>query len=682
MPYVTSRTGLGGGGYGNSVIFDPLNAGHVIHCSDTSGLFESWDGGRTWQYANLGLANPTDLKAAGVVFAPVTKDLCFAGTGQLGSSGAVLKGQIVANQGLRMTRWTRMAAGVGGGFCGNGTPLYLPSDGNGTDVRPRATGRIIAVDEAALPTRYVYAASLFGSAFRSTTDYITSTRLCTPASLDSAPLQGCLVAPWNVDMLLVGAYRADATNAGAWTVGATGAGTSARTAAADGATVVRLANAPPIVMEWVLAPSGNLYAACGPYGVYKVTASGATWTKINGLPGTIATNAYPGSGVVNYCGIDAATVSGVDYLAASCIGGAKNQTTLRWQNLWRCTGAQTPGTATWECMSDQPGQTDSHVWVTGEVWSMPTLKYYLGTGNSADMESVAIDPFTRANWNTTGQGGEWRSENADQAQASVLFKPATYGLGVISSQTVFIPKAGHIRVTLADKLYFDSPNKMLPGYVQHDVGAVAGSPRSYYGCGSPWGYEYVAFGDDAANTLGELWEIQGDDTTGAVWVATDLATFGGGKRVQGVGAKGTLGSPVIVAVLNLGGIVRRTQTGVGGWATVLAGGGGGKIALVDAGSHGHFPIVWDFDTVTCYLADTNLAIYRSRDSGVTWDTGASAPANSNQWWAKTGCITLLADPLVAGRLYAVFATGIWRIDNANVAGTDPAATAVRITPIA
>lgn len=660
--WVTKAGGLSGGGYTNCVAFDPSISGHMITGGDTFGFNESFDSGLTWLVANLGLYLG-NTGVAGIVYDPVTGN-AYGAMGSTGGSPTIVRGIVETHSGQKFTRWSHQPISPGS-FWGGGNAPFLPAG----DSRPRLTGRVLEVDNFS-GTRYLYAGPYQNGIYRSTDDYATSgntVQICTAAQIGIASTpttEGILLDPTDHTRLLVARWGYGTAITGAALV------SNARAAGAGAATVTALTNAPKTVLEFV-SIGNNVYAACGWYGVYKVSGAGwNTWTPINtGLPlGT------PGlSGQWYASGIDGYNDGSNDILVIcsvnpQLVGGGRNS------NVFRCTGAQ-GGSPSWEDVTSGASNVSTATWGSGETWFPLThFSVFALNKGSGDMDNIAIDPFDRTHMHVTGRAGGWGTKTGLNSAATVLWRPEVNGTGGLTT-TMFLTdpyRANHAYICDTDYGMIASSSDFAPGSNRCIIPSGAGNKGIWMDMG-PDQALYATSANRDTNTQGDVYQYGGVgvDPFTASPVSTGFGAASGSVQPCGVAVVGTAAVPIIiVAATNWndgthainGGIWRKV--GSGSWSKVLA------CPPFDSAptKTAKFPTTKDADGGTVYILDPHQGIFRSLDQGLTW----------TKWWAITNGISVGSGP-TPGVLYVCRATGIWRIAAANVSGTIAATAAVQIS---
>src|SRR3954462_12408366 len=137
--YTWKASGLVGAGTQNCLAIQPGGTGVILSASDVSGIQRSTDSGQNWQGANVGTPVGGPGKVAVVAW---TNSTTHANTAYAGDTDGFL---------------SSIDGGVTWGLL-NGT---LSFEGNGGTIRwPRATGNLIACDQASSWPGFLYAGSV------------------------------------------------------------------------------------------------------------------------------------------------------------------------------------------------------------------------------------------------------------------------------------------------------------------------------------------------------------------------------------------------------------------------------------------------------------------------------------------------------------------------------------------
>jgi len=436
---------------------DPNQAGRVIAGGDIWGIYMSTDTGSSYQPCMLGLpikangtTNGISIRAA--VWSIKNPGRCYFGSGAL--KNAIGAGYFGYVSGINLVQST------GPGF---GTNCAAPA----ANLRPRAGGSLIQIDYPGSGNEYLYLLATShapAATLTRSTDGGTSfvDLFATTIRTDMAWKTSALFTSSGgtfPDTLLLASYRdttLDATTPGGstvWQVTSGAANIRNATSSAD-LTITQLTgtfSVPPVV-EDLCVINNNIYAACGPYGVYQVTGGGTTWTQISG---TFFNNnwvsALDGNSnvmVVGCSGTGVIPSPGANMVAKSTNGGTS------W--TWITQSAYT---------HDTSGQISSVPWgTTDEFWLMkaasPAFTNYLG-GASMDIQDVSVDK-TDPSGNriyVCGSAGAWLTKDG-----GAHWRPSVVGTNGGFDKGVIITPNGGVISDNTDYKQFVSTNYGASGY--------------------------------------------------------------------------------------------------------------------------------------------------------------------------------------------------------------------------
>jgi hypothetical protein len=255
-PYQWRKGAMDGGGFCNAMATDPLQPGHAAAAGDVWGEFATKTAGDLWYPTMTGATSIGAIYGRAVAYSKQTPGLRYFGIGVLKTLAAT-QGYLGA-VGPRSLTLERRNGNIG-------FSSYLPV-GNAHDV-PRAVGNLIAVDfDAHAGREYLYMLTRQGLV-RSRDGGHTLHLLGLPAVAPHAAWAALCVCP---DGSLLAASFRTSQSAGSqvWRI------TNPR-----GTATVTAVAAAPAVVEDIAVVDGVVYAACGPFGLYRVNPSGA-WTQL------------------------------------------------------------------------------------------------------------------------------------------------------------------------------------------------------------------------------------------------------------------------------------------------------------------------------------------------------------------------------------------------------------------
>ncbi len=253
--YAWRKGAMDGGGYCNAMATDPLQPGHAAAAGDVWGEFATRTGGDLWYPTMTGATSIGAIYGRAVAYSRKTPGLRYFGIGVLKDAWAQGYLGVVGPNSLTLERRNPSV----------GFSTYLPH-GTAGDV-PRAVGNLIAVDyDAASGREYLYLLTRQGL-MRSQDGGVTLRPLGLPAVAPQLAWSALCVCPDG--SLLAASFRtSDRSGSQVWRI------TNPR----GTATVAPVPGAPAVV-EDIAVVDGVVYAACGPFGLYRIGASG-TWTAL------------------------------------------------------------------------------------------------------------------------------------------------------------------------------------------------------------------------------------------------------------------------------------------------------------------------------------------------------------------------------------------------------------------
>ena len=247
-PYHWHKGAMDGGGYCNAMATDPLQPGHAAAAGDVWGEFATQTAGALWYPTMIGATSIGAIYGRAVAYSTRVPGLRYFGIGVLKNSdpGQGYLGA-VAPKSLRLQRRNESIS-----FSTN-----LP-DGTAQDL-PRAVGNLIAVEyDARRGTEYLYALARQGLV-RSTDGGASFSSLGLPPVQPHCAWSALCLCPDG--SLLAASFRTSYTGGSqVW-----------RISNPRGAASVVLDSAAPAVVEDIRVVDGVVYAACGPFGLYRVS---------------------------------------------------------------------------------------------------------------------------------------------------------------------------------------------------------------------------------------------------------------------------------------------------------------------------------------------------------------------------------------------------------------------------
>ena len=255
--YHWHKGAMDGGGYCNAMATDPLRPGHAAAAGDVWGEFVTQTGGAVWYPTMIGATSIGAIYGRAVAYSTRVPGLRYFGIGVLESTdpGQGYLG-VVSPRSLRLERRNEAIS-----FSTN-----LP-DGSAHDL-PRAVGNLIALDhDPSSGIEYLYALARQGLV-RSTDGGAGFTPLGLPPVQPQCAWSALCVCPDG--SLLAASFRTSYTGGSqVWRI------TNPR-----GAASVSLDSSAPAVVEDIRVVDGVVYAACGPYGLYRVSPTRG-WTAVS-----------------------------------------------------------------------------------------------------------------------------------------------------------------------------------------------------------------------------------------------------------------------------------------------------------------------------------------------------------------------------------------------------------------
>ena len=351
---------------GQVIATDPFNAGYATLGGDSWGIYRTVSAGNDWRPATRN--NPAqqgDFHFIGVAYSRKFPGRLYALTGQVGSPNGAFWA-ITGDESNLITR------SVQGG-----------ENGLDRSDRPRPSGNRVLVDyDVSTGTEYIYAATGNGGGVKRSSNQGAS---WTVVGATNIVITGMAFEPGNTDVIYVGsrsgAYRLA-------NVRATG-------------TTTKL-NAAPARVEEVASFGGNLYAVAHTSGVYRVTSSGQTWTKLGA--GFFSTSAE-----------------------WAAVGGAGSTVYVGCANpdQGKSIAKSTDNGNTWQWVTNDPSKISIQIWGrTDQWWLAQAVSRIIIGNNTYEAAQIAVDQFNPQIVYVAGRSGCWKSENGGDT-----WRPAVNHLG-------------------------------------------------------------------------------------------------------------------------------------------------------------------------------------------------------------------------------------------------------------
>ncbi len=601
------QSGAVGGGYQNVVAADPRRAGKVIVGGELSGYHRSADAGNNWVTSNSGMGNLVGYHVATLTFSKRLDNTVYAAGGALKGNGAFL----ASTDGG--ASWDVRATGV------DAPQMSSLNPGCGNAYHPRATGNLIALDEAGT-TKRIYLGSLNDGVMRST----DGGRTWRTIALRGAFTRTLITDPANPSILYAGVCAANGFS-GAYRI--TGAGSTTPV-------VKRLAAAPSTVEEFAVI-GGTVYAAAGSAGVFRVTNGGDTWTR---LGAKFFSAASLWSGITGF-----QSSTGKHVLYASCAYPVAHG-----NGMYRSVAKSTDGGVTWKWVSIDPAKVHYTMAGTTKKWWLAPSKLEAMFGReNFETGQVIVDPINNNRVFVTGRAGIWRSDDG-----GVNWYPAVNGLGAPLTHTLAARGA---------RMYAGVTDWTAVSSTDYGATVTRQSPGSgTYGFSAEIaanGSVYLGPGHKDKNTFGGVYVAGAGG-----WTNTNLPT--GGKRVaeMTVGLEPG-GGNIVVAAVQDGGLWRKSGTGA--WKQVAS---VATVGLADTEAS----LTWPNATQPyVYLAVPSKGLFRSTDGGNSW---------TKIWTAEV--LQVAGDSSSSsGRIYVRLPGGIARLDSPRSGTVDSGAISKVMVPV-
>lgn len=599
---------VSGGGFQSDVTI--TDDGLTVYSSaDVSGIFKSTNGGLLFENINEGLRSP---KVASLAITPDNDQILYAGTGEQGGSGGLLRS---INGG---ETWELTGAGISAQFAGNQTNNAAPLP-NG---HPRSNGDLIVIDEADIIQSFMDDIVIAGT-------YNSGVRIFTSGGeveASAVNISGYVRSVARNDAIPNTAYAAiyfdNNTQNGIYEINYSNPSVPI-------STLVYPTRKPEGI---TVLSSGRVYAAIGDGGIVKY--NGTTWNLKNvGLSTgnsnrqwTAVTGYFNGSNDIVYAG-------------TNNLGGNANG--MDYSSIWRTVNNGN----SWTPLVDATNNVSDIIYGQSYEWWYRTVAFPqagLGRKNSV-VSSIEVARGTFLNVVTddiiyvSGRGGIWKSDDGGE-----FWKPAVYNMQATANNGVAVNPNNPSQIALAntDYVVLETSDKFENSNSSRDKPSGSES-RGYSIIFDATSNEVIiGTGDrDTNNPGGGEVYLKSTTTLGnpsnSGWTNTNLmgTTTSSNGRVRAVtygyhdGNSST--SQTILAAVEGEGVFRYHN---GSWTQ----GNGITIGATDRSN-----FVWpdNGNSGVVYLIDLSQGLYRSNDGGQNWSNIWPSMTFNNNDFFNTGYIT-------------------------------------------
>jgi hypothetical protein len=387
VPRYTWRKGaMDGGGFCNAIATDPHRRGRVAAAGDVWGEFATDNFGDFWYPTMTGATSIGEIYGRAAAFSHRVPGLRYFGIGVLknaGSHNGCLA--VVAPGSLKLERRNT--------HVNFSTYMHHGAAGD----MPRPVGNLIAVDhDPATGIEYLYALTRQGL-MRSTDAGATFTPLGLPAVAPTFAWSALCLCPDG--SLLAASYRTGDTHGSqVWRVR-----TPRHTA------TVTVETGAPAVVEDIATVDGRVFAACGTFGLRRVTSRG--WIQV-------------APGVFNGCHLSSVAGGPGVLWVGNGLGTHDHRYIARSTNAGR--------TFTWMTM---PANVRSTVWGTSRTWWLASAWPGLDK-HGYSVSQLAVDPVDPRICYSAGRSGVWATRDG-----GATWRPAMHGLDGSEVQQVQVRSA-------------------------------------------------------------------------------------------------------------------------------------------------------------------------------------------------------------------------------------------------
>jgi len=601
------HTNVSGGGFQSDVTVS--SDGLIVYSSaDVSGVFKSTDGGLLFESRNNGLLS---TKVASLAITPDNPQILYAGTGDKGSSGGLLRSTDGGNS------WALTGQGDKAQFAGNHSAKTDPLPKG----HPRSNGDLIVVDhgrDAATYTddiviagTYKTGVQLFTQGGETFASAVNATGFVRSVAHNSAVPNVAFAAIQFSDESQNGIYKIDYT-----TVSKATSTLMYPALRPEGLTVLS---------------NGHVYAAIGAQGIVKY--DGTSWSKHNtGL--SINDKNRQWTAVAGYVTEQQAVI----YAGANNMGGRLKG--ANYSNIWRTEN----GGNSWQPLVEANSNVSDTILGQQHDWWFRTKAFGeagLGRTNSV-VSSIAVVSATLSTLAddiiyVSGRGGLWKSSNGGKQ-----WEPVVSNMQATANNGVAVNPNNPQQVALAntDYVVLETSAAFTNNNVSRDKPKGAESKGYDISFDAQSNTVLLGVGDRDTNNPGggEVYIKSASKLGGNLassWTNTNLsaATAANNGRVRAVttghhdGSSAT--SPIRLAAVEGEGVFRFHD---GNWT---------KSKGIKIGATHRSDFVWpdNSNSGVVYLLDLSAGLYRSNDGGQTWSNIWPAMSLRNNHFFNTGYIT-------------------------------------------
>lgn len=627
--YTWSNSGIDGGGYQNAIAIQPGGTNLVISAGDVSGFHRSTDFGLNWKTSNVGAAVGIDgaPHLSSVVFDTKDPDVVYALAGWEYQQAETYGFYASTDGGLTWQRRSQAVQGLAGG------------------AKPRAVGKLIAVDNTPAGLKYIYVASNDVGVKRSTNGGFGWQGM---GFGGRGKLRSIVIDPVTPTTVFL------AADDGLWRC--TNARTVTSNQGGNGGTQgwTRLGSAPD-------KPEELLHTGSTLYVVGRKGSDGGIWRSRNN--GDSFTRL--GVGVIpvspSWSAIAGYRSGSKDTLYIGCIDPVEIRKDEGFATIFR----SIDDGVTWTPITLNANINYNVGNASGALWWLSDATFgnrrYMLNGSEYSAAQIVIDPSNTDRVLVAGRSGVWCSINAKAAASSVEWFPRVRGMGVTVNGAVAAGPAGtpnRVYTADADYRFFLSTDggqtfqrRKGGGDVEKLKGTLVavdnfnGNGKVYLGLGSP-----------SSSDVGEIFSNENPllNTDPEDWISEGLKAATGGKEPKGlIIVRDDNQRRVIIVAVAGGGIWRKAFIeGEFQWAQ----------ATITAGSPSSIErtsFSWVPGQRVVYCFDQGTGVWRSTDYGDKWVNIWDKPSLGD----NSGHV--VADPTQLGRIYISTDDGVYRAVNAN-----------------